>query len=73
VLLDSRTRVPDGDLLSQHVAEGVNDAAFGLRRHVALLHHAADIEIKVVPTTGGWTACRRRLGEPAFSNSTIRT
>jgi hypothetical protein len=72
--------VPDGDLLPQHVAEGVDGAAFGLHRHVVRLHREAGIEIKVVstdnpPTAPGRTACPRRLGEPAVqrSNSTIRT
>ena len=71
--------VPEGDLLPQHVAEGVNGAAFGLHRHVARLHREAGIEIKVVRPTilrpaPGRTACPRRLGEPAFqrSTSTIR-
>ena len=75
--------VPDGDLLPQHVAEGVDDAAFGLCRHVARPLREAGIEIKVVSTDNpptilrpapGRTACPRRLGEPAFqrSNSMIR-
>src|SRR4051812_14679325 len=54
--------VPDGDLLLQHVAEGVDDAVFGLRRHVARLHREDGIEIKVVSTDNpapapGRTAC----------------
>ena len=44
--------VPDGDLLPQHVAEGVDDAAFGLRRHVARLHREAGIRWWRRPTTG---------------------
>ena len=71
--------VPEGDLLPQHVAEGVDGAAFGLHRHVARLHREAGIEIKVVstdnpPTGAGEDGVPRRLGEPAVqrSNSTIR-
>jgi hypothetical protein len=59
------------------VVEGVDDAAFGLRRHVARLHREAGIEIKVVstdnpPTGAGEDGVPRRLGEPAVqrSNST---
>ena len=44
------------------MAEGVDDAAFGLRRHVARLHREAGIEIKVVSTDD-----RRRGGRRALA------